>query len=198
MGRGSLILSAPTKAVFLDRDGVLNEALVRGGKPFSPMTMAEVVVPSDVPDALAMLRQHGFRLIMVTNQPNIARGTQSRESVYAINRHLQEGLGLDAVEVCEHDDADHCDCRKPNPGMLLRAAKRDHIALTESFMVGDRWRDVEAGRRAGCRTILIGHGYSETFKSPPDAAVATFGEAVDWILAQPEIAGKTYHDRGSA
>jgi len=179
-------LSALAKTVFLDRDGVLNEALVREGKPFSPMTVAEVIVPTDVPDALARLRQHGFRLIMVTNQPNIARGTQSRESVYAINRHLQEVLRLDAAEVCEHDDADHCDCRKPNPGMLLRAAKRDHIALAESFMVGDRWRDVEAGRRAGCRTILIGHGYNETMTSPPDAAVATFGEAVDWILAQPK------------
>ena len=184
MGRGALTLAAAVKAVFLDRDGVLNKALVRNGKPFSPMTVGEVIVPADVPEALARLRQSGFRLIMVTNQPDIARGLQTREAVYAVNRYLQELLRLDAAEVCEHDDADNCNCRKPKPGMLLRAAVRDHIALAASFLVGDRWRDIEAGRRAGCRTVLIGDGYGEALKSLADAAVATFGEAADWILAQ--------------
>jgi D-glycero-D-manno-heptose 1,7-bisphosphate phosphatase len=172
------------KAVFLDRDGVLNEAPIRDGKPLSPMTVAEVAIPSDVPRALERLRRSGFRLIMVTNQPNIARGAQSRDAVYAINAHLQKLLPLDAVEICEHDDAENCDCRKPKPGMLLRAAAREQIKLGESFLVGDRWRDIEAGRRAGCRTILIGDGYSEKLTSPPDVAVATLGEAADWILAQ--------------
>ena len=184
MGRGSLNLAAAAKAVFLDRDGVLNEALVRDGKPYPPLTVDQVVVPSDVPDALARLRRNGFRLIMVTNQPDIARGSQSRETVHAINRHLQTLLQLDGAETCEHDDADNCDCRKPKPGMLLRAANRDRIALAESFMVGDRWRDIEAGRRAGCRTILIGGGYEEGLQSPPDVKVASLGEAADWILAQ--------------
>jgi D-glycero-D-manno-heptose 1,7-bisphosphate phosphatase len=172
------------KAVFLDRDGVLNEAPLRDGMPLSPMTVVEVVIPSDVPDALDRLRRNGFLLIMVTNQPNIARGAQSRAAVYAINSHLQERLRLDAVEICEHDDADNCDCRKPKPGMLLRAAARDHITLAASYLVGDRWRDVEAGRRAGCRTIRIGNGYGEGHRSPPDIAVDTLGEAADWILAQ--------------
>jgi D-glycero-D-manno-heptose 1,7-bisphosphate phosphatase len=175
-------LAMSTKAVFLDRDGVLNEALVRDGKPFSPMTIAEVVVPPDVPSALSRLRQNGFHLTMVTNQPDIARRSQSREIVHAINQYLLETLQLQAAEICEHDDADNCECRKPKPGMLLRAAERDHIVLTESFMIGDRWRDIEAGRRAGCRTILIGNGYGEAFKSIPDAFVATLGDAADWIL----------------
>ncbi len=179
-----------TKAVFLDRDGILNEALVRNGKPFSPMSIAEVVIPRDVPDALAVLRRNGFRLIMVTNQPNIARGVQSRESVYAINRHLQDRLNLDAMEVCEHDNADNCDCRKPKPGMLLRAAIRDDIALAESFMVGDRWADIEAGRRAGCRTILIGNGYGEKSRSPPDATFTSLGEAANWIVASTKNGNK--------
>jgi D-glycero-D-manno-heptose 1,7-bisphosphate phosphatase len=148
------------------------------------MSVEEVVVPPDVPDALTRLRRSGFRLIMVTNQPNIARGIQSREAVYAINRHLQELLRLDGAETCEHDDADNCDCRKPKPGMLLRAAARDHVTLPASFLVGDRWRDIEAGRRAGCRTVLIGNAYDEASESTPDAAFATFGEATDWILAQ--------------
>jgi D-glycero-D-manno-heptose 1,7-bisphosphate phosphatase len=175
-------LAMSTKAVFLDRDGVLNEALIRDGKPFSPMTIAQVVVPPDVPSALSRLRQNGFHLIMVTNQPDIARGSQSRETVHAINQYLLETLQLQAAETCEHDDADNCECRKPKPGMLLRAAERDHIVLTESFMIGDRWRDIEAGRRAGCRAILIGNGYGEALKSMPDAFVATLGDAADWIL----------------
>ena len=174
------------KAVFLDRDGVLNEAVVRQGKPYPPATLAEVVVPTDVPAALQRLRDKGYRLMVVTNQPDVARGSQSREVVQAINNFLVERLGLDGVETCEHDDVDQCDCRKPKPGMLLRAAERDGIALSRSFMVGDRWRDIEAGRRAGCRTILIGGGYGEEMKAKPDSAVASLGGAVDWILAQEQ------------
>ena len=177
-------MAEAVRAVFLVRDGVLNEAPVRDGKPYSPMSVGEVVVPANVPGALERLRRNGFRLVVVTNQPDIARGVQSRETVHAINKHLCNRLQLDAVEICEHDDVHNCDCRKPKPGMLLRAAQRDHIALAESFMVGDRWRDIEAGRRAGCRTILIGDGYEEGLKSPPDIQVATLAEAVDWILAK--------------
>jgi D-glycero-D-manno-heptose 1,7-bisphosphate phosphatase len=179
-------MATQTRAVFLDRDGVLNEAIVRDGKPLSPMTVDEVIVPPDVPGAVERLRKSGFRLIMVTNQPNIARGSQSRESVCEINQYLADLLKLDGSEMCEHDDADDCDCRKPKPGMLLRAAARDDIALGASFMIGDRWRDIEAGRRAGCRTILLGEGYGESFKSQPDAAASTFGKAVDWILTQSD------------
>jgi D-glycero-D-manno-heptose 1,7-bisphosphate phosphatase len=177
-------VAEPIKVIFLDRDGVLNVAPVRDGKALSPMNVAEVIIPADVPGALAKLRQNGFRLIMVTNQPNIARGAQSREAVYAINRYLHDRLNLDAAEVCEHDDADNCDCRKPKPGLLLRAAARDNITLAASFLVGDRWRDIEAGRRAGCRTILLGNGYGEALSSPPDAVASTFSEATEWILAQ--------------
>lgn len=173
-----------TKAIFVDRDGVLNEAPVREGKPLSPAQLAEVTIPPGVPGALAKLRRNGFRLIMVTNQPNIARGVQSRETVHGINRYLKDQLNLDSTEMCEHDDADNCDCRKPKPGMLLRAAARDNIALPASFLVGDRWRDIEAGRRAGCRTILIGNGYGEALASLPDVVVRTLSEATEWILAQ--------------
>lgn len=173
-----------TKAIFLDRDGVLNEAPIKDGKPLSPMKVADVVVPPDVPGALERLRRDGFLLIMVTNQPNIVRGVQSRDTVYAINRHLQELLHLDAVEICEHDDADKCHCRKPKPGLLLRAAARDGIDLAASYMIGDRWRDIEAGRGAGCKTILIGDGYGERLPSPPDGIFKTLDQAADWILAE--------------
>ncbi len=172
-----------SRAVFLDRDGVLNEAIVRNGKPYSPAMLEEVVVVAGAKEALQSLRRRGFRLVMITNQPDIARGKARRETVDQINSYIRNLLLIDAVEVCEHDDADRCDCRKPKPGMILRAARRDRIMLTESFVVGDRWRDIEAGRRAGCRTILIGNGYNEGLKSPPDIAVANLSEAASWILA---------------
>ena len=174
-----------TRAVFLDRDGVLNKAFIRDGKPLSPDTVDEMVIVSDAAEALNRLRQHGFRLIVATNQPDIARKRLTREQVDAMNGHLRSNLPLDAIEVCPHDDADNCACRKPKPGLLLHAAQRDGIALDESFMIGDRYRDIEAGHSAGCRTILIGDGYGETFKAQPDAKFATLTEAADWILKQP-------------
>jgi D-glycero-D-manno-heptose 1,7-bisphosphate phosphatase len=186
MGVEPLSSAASARAVFLDRDGVLNEAVVRNGNPYPPDSLETLVVPTDAKPALQRLHERGFRLVMVTNQPDIARKKVQRETVYRINDHLRSLLALDAVEVCEHDDADGCDCRKPAPGMLVRAAQRDGIALSRSFMVGDRWRDIEAGRRAGCRTLLIGDGYAEGLKSPPDVAVASLSEAADWILAQPD------------
>lgn len=173
------------KAVFLDRDGVLNKAYIRNGKPYSPDTIEEMVIVPDAAEALERLRRHGFRLIVATNQPDIARKRLTREQVDAMNAHLRSKLPLDAIEVCTHDDADNCDCRKPKPGLLLNAAKRDDIALDESFMIGDRYRDIEAGHSAGCRTILIGEGYGETFEAQPDAKFATLTEAADWILNQP-------------
>jgi D-glycero-D-manno-heptose 1,7-bisphosphate phosphatase len=177
-----------TRAVFLDRDGVLNKAFVRNGKPYSPDTVEEMVIVPDAATALGRLREHGFRLIVATNQPDIARGRLTREQVDAMNAHLRSKLPLDAVEVCTHDDGDNCDCRKPKPGLLLHAAQRDGIALAESFMVGDRYRDIEAGHAAHCRTILIGDGYGERFKARPDVTVATLTEAADWILQQPVTA----------
>jgi D-glycero-D-manno-heptose 1,7-bisphosphate phosphatase len=175
------------RAVFLDRDGVLNKAYVWNGKPYSPDTIEEMIIVPDAAEALGRLRRHGFRLVVATNQPDIARGRLTRAQVDAMNAHLRNELPLDAIEMCIHDDADHCDCRKPKPGMLLHAAERDGIALAESYMVGDRYRDIEAGHSAGCRTILVGDGYGETFKVQPDAIVSTLTQAADWILQKPAI-----------
>jgi len=191
MGGGSLTFVRMVRAVFLDRDGVLNKAIVREGKPYSPATLEDLVVPPDAEKALRALHNQGLRLVMVTNQPDITRGKVRRETVQQINQYLCRVLPIDAVEVCEHDDADDCECRKPRPGMLLRAAERDKILLSESFMVGDRWRDIEAGRRAGCRTILIGDGYAEGLTSAPDIAVASLSEAADWIVGQTDALQET-------
>lgn len=174
--------SSLRKAVFLDRDGVLNRAIIREGKPFPPRTQAELEVLTGVEHACAKLRTAGFLLVLVTNQPDIARGIQSKESVDAVNQFLQRQLGIDSVKICPHDDADNCVCRKPKPGMLLEAAEECQIDLSGSYMVGDRWRDVEAGRRAGCRTVLIAYGYDEPVTSEPDRTVKSLSEAADWIL----------------
>ena len=174
------------QAVFLDRDGVLNRAIVRDGRPYPPATLAELQILPDAPDALETLKAAGFLLIGVTNQPDVARGTQSRAVVESINAALLAALPLREILVCYHDDRDGCACRKPRPGLLLQAAARHAIDLPSSFMVGDRLKDVETGRRAGCATVLIDHSYAEIGPgSPPDSTVRSLSEAATWILRSP-------------
>jgi len=183
-GRWESITPAPLRqAVFLDRDGVLNEPVVRDGKPYPPASAAELQILPNTADALARLKQREFLLLVVTNQPDVARGTQKREVVEEIGRHLRATLPVDDVLTCFHDDQDACDCRKPRPGLLLRAATQYGIDLSRSYLAGDRWRDIDAGANAGCRTIWIDRGYDERPPaSAPDARVASLPEAVDWIL----------------
>jgi D-glycero-D-manno-heptose 1,7-bisphosphate phosphatase len=171
------------RAVFLDRDGVLNAAVVRDGHPYPPVSVDEVEILPGVEEACTRLRGAGFDLVVVTNQPDIARGTQTIEAVSRINDALLAAVPLDEVVICPHDDADGCDCRKPKPGMLVAAAQRRGIDLAASFMVGDRWRDVEAGRRAGCRVVFVDYGYDEELAHEPDIVVRDLGAAADWILA---------------
>jgi D-glycero-D-manno-heptose 1,7-bisphosphate phosphatase len=175
------------RAIFLDRDGVLDRAVVRDGKPYPPASVEELDVPAEVPAALRLAKDAGFLLIGVTNQPDVARGTTARETVEAINRKLLESLPLVEIRACYHDDRDGCDCRKPLPGMLLQAAAEHQIDLSRSYMIGDRWRDVEAGRRAGCRTIWIDCGYSEGWPvAAPDIRVQSLKEAIQHIIKMEE------------
>jgi D-glycero-D-manno-heptose 1,7-bisphosphate phosphatase len=176
-------------AVFLDRDGVLNRAILEKGHAHPPATLDEVEILPGVPEALQALKARGYWLIVVTNQPDVARGRQSRAVVEDINALLQESLPLDQILVCYHDDADGCECRKPRPGLLLRAAEQHGIDLARSYMVGDRWRDIEAGQRAGCKTILIDYGYSEPATAQPDHVAKSLSLAVEWILQQSRLTG---------
>jgi D-glycero-D-manno-heptose 1,7-bisphosphate phosphatase len=169
-------------AVFLDRDGVLNEALVRDGLPYPPATVDEVVIRPGVREACRTLAEAGVLLIVVTNQPDLARGTASRADVDAINDHLAAELGLDAVCVCPHDDANGCDCRKPRSGLLVAAAERHGVDLRRSFMVGDRWRDIEAGARAGVTTVWVRRDYRERPPEAPDHVVDGLPAVVDLVL----------------
>jgi D-glycero-D-manno-heptose 1,7-bisphosphate phosphatase len=172
------------RAVFLDRDGVINRAVVRDGKPYPPARLEDVEILPGVPDALGRLRAAGFRLVVVTNQPDVARGTQQRSVVEAIDGFLAASLPLDEFRVCYHDDRDDCPCRKPKPGLLEAAARDGDLSLSASFMVGDRWRDVEAGRHAGCTTIFIDRRYSEPAPANPDVVVRSLPEAANWILSR--------------
>jgi D-glycero-D-manno-heptose 1,7-bisphosphate phosphatase len=166
------------RAVFLDRDGVLNEAILRDGRPHPPASIGDVAILPGVRDACAQLRAAGYLLVVVTNQPDIARGTTTRAAVDAINDHLAGELGLDAVCVCPHDDADRCGCRKPAPGLLLSAAERFGIELGASLMVGDRWRDIEAGARAGVPTAWVRSDYAEPQPAAPDHVVGSLLDVV--------------------
>jgi D-glycero-D-manno-heptose 1,7-bisphosphate phosphatase len=180
-------------AVFLDRDGVLNRATVGHRRPSAPLRLEDFEILPDVPEALARLKNAGYALVVVTNQPDVARGQVSREVVEAMHLQLSAALPLDEIRVCYHDKADQCSCRKPAPGLLLEPPTYDVGAST---IVGDRWRDVEAGRRAGCRaTILIDYDYDEALPNEPDVRVRSLAEAVDWILAaRPAKAGR-YEDK---
>lgn len=176
------------RAVFLDRDGVINRSIVREGKPYPPLSVEEVEILPGVSDALKELREAGFLLICVTNQPDVARGTQQRATVEAIHKLLFESLCLDEILTCYHDDGDNCQCRKPRPGMLLDAARRFSIDLQQSFMVGDRWRDIETGQNAGCRTAFIGYNYDERDPlSPPDVKLSSLSAVAKWILNRKSV-----------
>jgi D-glycero-D-manno-heptose 1,7-bisphosphate phosphatase len=178
-----------TAAVFLDRDGVLNKAFVRDGKPYPPMTMDEFELLPGVEGALDDLSAAGYRLVVVTNQPDVRTGKQSRAMVERFHDLLRARLPLDGIFACYHVDADPCDCRKPKPGMLRQAAREFGIDLARSFMVGDRWRDVYAGAAAGCATFWVDHGYSEAWpegESVDYVRVDSLAEASERILARRE------------
>ncbi|HUI76380.1 MAG TPA: HAD family hydrolase [Bryobacteraceae bacterium] len=171
------------KAVFLDRDGVLNEAIVRDGRPHSPQTTDQLKLVPDALGALSALKAAGFLLIVVTNQPEVARGTQSRQAVEEINSAMARQLPLDAFYTCWHDDPDACPCRKPKPGLLTEAAATWGIDLGWSYLVGDRWRDIDAGAAAGCKTVLIDYHYRE--RAPdhePDHRSPNLSDAAEWIV----------------
>ena len=176
------------KAVFLDRDGVLNLSVVREGKPYPPGSFADLVVAPGVEQGCKALREAGFLLIGITNQPDVPRGITQKSTVEQINGYLTTLLSMDSIRVCYHDNADECECRKPKPGLILEAAHERGIDLAASFMVGDRWKDVEAGTRAGCSTVLIDNRYAEPNKSRPTYTVNSFREAVEVILMNARIA----------
>lgn len=178
-------------AVFLDRDGVINRAVVRDGRPYPPDDLASFEFLPGVAEAVAALRAAGFAVVAATNQPDVRTGKQSAAVVDAMHDLARRVLGLDDIRMCPHTDADGCACRKPRPGMLLDAAAELGLDLSRSYMVGDRWRDIDAGRAAGCVTFFIDYGYREKGPSaPPDHVVRDLAEAARIILQQSTAAAR--------
>jgi len=172
------------RAVFLDRDGVINRPLVRSGKPYPPASLEEFEILPGVHEACASLKKEGYLLVVATNQPDVGRGTMSQEVVEDLHTHMRRELAIDRVEVCYHagQGEPKCDCRKPQPGMLIRAARELGIDLSRSWMVGDRWRDIDCGHAAGCRTIFIDRGYAEELRQAPDYRANGLQDATKLIL----------------
>ena len=170
-------------AVFLDRDGVINRAMIRDGKPYPPAQLDDFeILPGSV-TSLSQLAAFGYILIGITNQPDVARGTQSREMVESFNTLIRSRLPVTQIFVCYHDNADRCDCRKPKPGLILQAAHEYGLDLSRSWMVGDRWKDIAAGQAIVLKTIFVDYHYAEAYEGPPaDFTVGDTAELADIIL----------------
>jgi D-glycero-D-manno-heptose 1,7-bisphosphate phosphatase len=168
--------------VFLDRDGTLNRTALRAGLPRPPTSLEQLDILPGVSEALWRLKRAGLLLVVVTNQPDVARGSQTRQVVETLHASLREQLPLDAIYCCYHDDPDDCSCRKPRPGMLVDAARHFGLSLPLSFMIGDRWRDVAAGRAAGCTTVLLQAPWSEGDRVQPDFEAVDLPRAVEIVL----------------
>jgi len=183
-------VSNPKPAVFLDRDGVLNDTTVRNGVPYPPTDPDELRILPGVVEALRIFGDLGLLRIVITNQPDVARGTQSREAIEAIHDRLRQLLPLEAIYTCYHDNADNCACRKPKPGLIFAAQKDYNIDVGRSFVVGDRWSDVAAGQAAGCATFLLPRSYSQAKKCTANYTVESLLEAAHIIAKLPSNQGR--------
>ena len=170
------------KAVFLDRDGVINRATVMNGKPYSPVGLNNLEILNGVKESITAMQNANWIVIVVTNQPDVARNKISKDDVEKINDYLKSTLLFNEIYTCYHDNNDFCDCRKPKPGMLLTASKKNNISLKNSYMIGDRWTDIEAGNRAGCTTIFVDYNYKEKRPFNYKYKVKSLKEATDIIL----------------
>lgn len=171
-----------SRAIFLDRDGVINRTIVRAPEWIgSPRELHEWQWTDDIHEAIRKLHEAGYLLIVVTNQPEVPRKQLSMAQLSALHNHMKQGLPeLDDVYACLHVDEDNCHCRKPKPGMLLEAAQKWNIDLENSWIVGDRAKDIEAGKAAGCKTCLIEYGY--TYPCNPNLTCKNVLEFVQTII----------------
>ena len=171
-------------AAFLDRDGVLNRLVMRDGRAVSPRRLDEFELLPGVAPAVKALRRAGLRVIVVTNQPDLARGTLDPVELQRMHRRLRRAVGLDAIYTCPHNDAAGCACRKPKAGLLQQASREWDLHLEASFLVGDSWKDVAAGKAAGCATVVIGPRHSQPAGVQADFAAWDLPEAAEIIVGQ--------------
>lgn len=176
------------RAVFLDRDGTLNHNEVVEGKPVGPSRLEDFRILPGVAEALDRFRAAGFLNIVITNQPDLTTGDIPADVIEAMHMRLRDELALDDIVICPHAKDAGCPCRKPEPGLLFTAAETWGIDLERSVMVGDRWRDINAGKAAGCSTVHIDKGYTgEPEVRGADFTVSSIEHAVEWICARQHL-----------
>ena len=169
-------------AVFFDRDGVINKVILRDDKPFSPRKLEEFIFNDGIQDIVSRLKANGYRAIVISNQPDLARGHITQETLDLMTERVKQEIPFDDVFICPHDDGDQCACRKPKPGMILEAAKKWKIDLRASYVIGDTWKDMEAGKTAGCTTVLLDAVYNQGV--PSDFRFKSLAEAAAVILTR--------------
>ena len=169
------------KAIFLDRDGVINKIFMKNGIPFSPPSFTELKILPGVKESILILHKMNFVCLVVTNQPDASRGKIEKKTIIQMNNYLKDEIKFDDIFVCYHDDHDNCNCRKPKAGLLLEASKKWDINLKKSYMIGDRWKDIEAGKRVGCKTIFIDLNYKEAKPKNPDFTTDSLFSSVHLI-----------------
>lgn len=150
------------KAIFLDRDGVLNRSLVRNGKPYAPILLKDFHILSGVKKTLKYLKKKNYLLIVITNQPDIKSGKLKLNKLLKMNNILINKLKINEIFICKHDDRDCCNCRKPKNQLIENAIKKYSIDRRKSFLIGDRKKDIEAGLRSRLKTIYINKNYKES------------------------------------
>jgi len=169
------------KALFWDRDGVLNKIIMRDGKPSSPWRIEEFEILPDVKRCLEKTKEMGFLNIVFTSQPDISRGFLKTEELEKMHRIISKTLSVDEIKFCPHDDKDNCECRKPKPGLIVEAVKKWSIDLDKSYVVGDSWKDIKAGKSVGCKTFLLRKKYNKDYKEDYDFEINSLKQMVEII-----------------
>jgi len=165
------------RAVFLDRDGVVNRAPLIEGLPHSPRSVRELEIMPGVREAVSILLDFNYEIVVVTNQPDISRGLLQNDELDKIHKEISSQTGIKHFFFCIHDNQHRCACRKPKPGMLIYAALELNLSLERSFLVGDRRKDIQAGQEAGCQCFFIDYEYPEKLPDQPFYRVASLLEA---------------------
>lgn len=182
MGRPRPQNNKMNRAAFLDRDGVVNRAIIREGRAVAPRSLEDFHFMPGIHVLTEKLRQAQYKIIVVTNQPDVFYGYVDRATVDEMHRIVRHELQIDDIRVCFHIDAHNCDCRKPKPGLLLSAAKDFDLDLRQSFIIGDTGRDMDAGKAVNCRTILLDGGYAQEHLENADDVIHSLYEVGDLIL----------------
>jgi D-glycero-D-manno-heptose 1,7-bisphosphate phosphatase len=178
------------RAVFVDRDGVINRSDVKNGKPYAPRILANFRLLPGAARAVEDLKAAGFIVVVVTNQPDVGNGLMRRDTLDAMHEKLRANVAIDDIMVCPHRQNEGCSCRKPKPGMIRQAIRRWGIDASKSYMVGDRGADVVAGHAAGLYTVFVDRGYAEALTIRPDLKVRSLGQAASRILQRSRQGAK--------